>query len=88
MQEIVTKQRLSVGLVAAIMIPAAAGFIAWGSNNAKVAEIERHVDNTDSQVQTVRTQLSDTQRSIAVQDTQYAEIIRRLDQIDHKLESK
>lgn len=90
MQEIVTRQRLSLGLLAAlaaVAIPAAGGLIAWGQNATRVQEIERHVDYQDAQVQTLRGQVGETQRAIAVADAQYSEIIRRLDQIDHKLEA-
>lgn len=88
MNETLPKQRISLGLLAVILIPTAGGFIAWGSNSTKVAEIERHVDYQDAQVQQVRSQLVESQRAIAVEDTQYAEILRRLDQIDHKIDTR
>lgn len=87
MQEIVTRQRVSAGLLLAILIPAAGGLIAWGSNLTRVQEIERHVEYQDSQIREDRASLAQTQRAVAVEDTQYAEILRRLDQIDHKLEA-
>lgn len=85
-QEIVTRQRISAGLLLAILLPAAGGLIAWGSNLTRVQEIERHVEFQDSQIREDRATLTQTQRALAIEDTQYSEILRRLDQIDHKLE--
>lgn len=86
MPEISSKQRVSVGLLAGILIPAAAGFIAWGSNLTRVQEIERHIEYQDTQIQETRTQMAAAERSLAVEDAQYTEILRRLEIIDKKVD--
>lgn len=59
--------------------------IGWGSNSNRMSVLERRSDLQSIDIKSNSTQLASHEKDIAVIQTQYHEIIRRLDSIDDKL---
>lgn len=84
----VPKLHVPAGLpsVIAIAVVCAGVLVAWGAQQTKLSVLESRVGDQALEQQQTKDQLAKQETEIAVTNTEYVEIIRRLDEISHKIE--
>lgn len=74
--------------VIAVGVAVVTAAVTYGVNEANITALQHRADSQSEDIHNNANQLAAHDKEIAVIETQYADIIRRLDEIDHKLDSK
>jgi hypothetical protein len=75
-----------VPLVVSVMVTVAGAGITWGAFSQRVSDLSTHQQATDSWVQKIASDTSDNKTRLAVNDANYAEILRRLGNIESEIQ--
>lgn len=80
------RARVAVPVTWSVGVTLAGAFITWGAMSQRTQDMERRLDSMSIDVRQVQTEVAGHDTKIEVDRTQYAEILRRLNDLNEKIE--
>lgn len=79
---------LTASVVASLIVAAASSGVTWGLYSSRLEAAERRADAAERTMSAAVAKNAEQDTKIAVITTQYAEILRRLDAIEKKIDQR
>ncbi len=81
-----SEQRRNLSLPWAVIVSACGALIGWGISAQRITDLERRSEQHAADIREIQSQVAGHDTKLEVDRAQYAEIIRRLNEIDSKIE--
>lgn len=80
------RQRVALPITWSVGVALVGAAITWGALSQRTSDMERRIDSLSTDVRQLETVVGSHDTKIEVDRAQYAEIIRRLDDLNQKIE--
>lgn len=80
------RQKVAIPVTWAVLVSIVSAGATWGIMSQRMTDLDRRVEQTDRDLRQVELAVSGHDTKIEVDRTQYAEILRRLNDLNEKIE--